>query len=87
MIGVFCCEELARGSPWTTRSGDEIGLGLKLALVGTGCIEVLWEKSENENGRGGREARGDPLGLDLFDLRREIGRCMPTSGIRCTEPI
>ena len=45
-----------------TRSDDELGLGLIVGMDGTGCIEVLWEKCENKNGRGGREARGDALG-------------------------
>ena len=65
MIRVFLCEELARGSPWTTRSGDELGLGLKLALVGTGCTEVLSRKFVQVNGGGSQEAQSDAIGSPL----------------------
>ena len=70
-----------------TRSDDELGLGAKVDVVGTGDTELLGRKFDNESGGGEQMAQRDALGFYLYVLRREIGRDMPTNGIRFTEPI
>ena len=76
---------MARCSTWTTRSDDELDLGLIVGMDGAGCRGIRFGKFENQSEGGGRVARSDALGSSWYGVRREIGRGMPTLGIRFTE--
>ena len=67
-----------------TYRSDESLQDLEQVVEGTGSREVLGEKFVNRSERGGREAQSDALRSSGNGLRWEIGRWMPTGGIRCT---
>ena len=60
-------------------------MGQIVGMDGTGCIGFLLGKFENQSEGGEKVARSDALGSSWYGVRREIGRDMPTLGIRFTE--
>ena len=53
-------------------------------MVGAECINILSKMFVHQSERAGRGARGDAPGLFWDGLRREIGKSMPSGGIRLT---
>jgi hypothetical protein len=55
----------------------------KNSTVNIGCTEIIWRKCENKSEEERLGTYGRHLGSHWYGLRREIGRRMPTIGIRC----
>jgi hypothetical protein len=63
-------------------SRDELDFEADLGMVRMVCTELLWKKFKNKSEGGEQGVPFTSHGSCYSCVRREIGRLMPTSGIR-----